>query len=191
MTISPIPTGTPIETLKLSSRPYNALERNGVETVEALCSRSRDELSLLRGVGETIIAEIENALANRGLSLRTAETVAQEPPAAETDTPPAPETEPSFDYPYKDVSDDDPKRTFKLIVNTLTEVLAKEPDHPKRAEIERQLKESKEMADAPEGYYPWSYVHGCNPINSLTREEKLHCIRTLPIDIVNKLFPHV
>ena len=28
-----------------------------------------------------------------------------------------------------------------------------------------------------------------DPTNKLTREEKLYCIRNLPIEIVNKLFP--
>lgn len=96
-----------------------------------------------------------------------------------------------FDYPYKDLEKEDPKYTDKLIVNTASEALAKYPD--KSSEEKKVLEEfiqlHKDMIEAPEGYYPWSYVHRSNPLNKLTHEEKLYCIRTLPLPIVNKLFP--
>lgn len=113
----------------------------------------------------------------------------EEPQKAEEPTvvaEPKPQ-EQEFAYPYPDPQDD----TYKLIVNTLSELLWKQPDHPKHDEIERQIQDARDMADAPEGYYPWSYVRDANPINKLTQQEKLTCIRTLPLPIAEKLFPSI
>lgn len=49
---------TPIESLDLSLRAYNALKRAGINTVEALRDFPESSLARLRGVGETVCAEI-------------------------------------------------------------------------------------------------------------------------------------
>jgi hypothetical protein len=51
---------TPIETLRLSSRPYNALLRSEIDTVEKL---RRVDFSLLRDIGPKSAKEIAAALA--------------------------------------------------------------------------------------------------------------------------------
>lgn len=55
---------------QLSVRVRTALRREGVETVEALCGLSEDDLCLLRNFGRTSLTEVREFLAGHGLHLR-------------------------------------------------------------------------------------------------------------------------
>lgn len=57
---------TPIESLDLSVRTYNAVKRAGINTVEELRSWDKALLARCRGVGETAIKEIESKLGTAG-----------------------------------------------------------------------------------------------------------------------------
>lgn len=59
----------PIELLRLPARHYNALLAHGIETVEALCALTPDQVLKMHGVGQVALAQIRHALASRGLSL--------------------------------------------------------------------------------------------------------------------------
>ena len=61
--------GTPLSELGLSGRYNNPLRRFGIHTVEELCTRTREEISVLRSVGVGCLEAIEEALAKRGLCL--------------------------------------------------------------------------------------------------------------------------
>lgn len=54
----PAPEGTPIKTLNLSVRAQNALEKNGIRTVEELHSMSADEIKQMDGLGEKTANEV-------------------------------------------------------------------------------------------------------------------------------------
>ena len=58
------------EDLGLSSRTANALALSGIRTVGGLVKKTRNDLMEFQGVGEKAVTEIEEALANIGLSLR-------------------------------------------------------------------------------------------------------------------------
>lgn len=62
--------GTDIERLELSVRTCNMLKRAGIETVEQLISKSRNELVRVRGMGTRSFNEILEKLEDRELSLR-------------------------------------------------------------------------------------------------------------------------
>ena len=49
---------TPIETLDLCLRGYNALKRAGIDTVEELRAWDEERLANIRGIGVTVLAEI-------------------------------------------------------------------------------------------------------------------------------------
>jgi DNA-directed RNA polymerase subunit alpha len=64
-------TSRPIEELPLDARAYNSLRRAGIEKIGDLVGLSRPELlSIVDGLGEKLLAEVENALASAGLALR-------------------------------------------------------------------------------------------------------------------------
>jgi Bacterial RNA polymerase, alpha chain C terminal domain len=67
---APPPTYTLIEELKLGSRAYNVLKRAGVQTVEHLTKLSADDVAALPGMSRKAFAEIVDALAAWGRSLR-------------------------------------------------------------------------------------------------------------------------
>jgi hypothetical protein len=133
-----------------------------------------------------VLARIEDEMRRRGWLEGGEQSAPASEPAA---TSPTPVEKPA--HPYPDLAEDDPRHTYKLIVNSLAAVLATQPDlsDEDRREIEQEIKKSEEMIAAPPGYYPWSSLFDANPVNKLTRDQKLHCIRTLPLDIVSVLFP--
>lgn len=59
-----------IESLGLSHRAYGFLKRGGINTVEDLCGKSKEELSDFKGLGKKTVEEIVSALGDKGLSLR-------------------------------------------------------------------------------------------------------------------------
>lgn len=60
----------PIEDLKLSIRSYNCLKREGIHTVGELVARSEVDLLDIRNFGAKSITEVQEKLAERGLSLK-------------------------------------------------------------------------------------------------------------------------
>lgn len=50
--------GVHIEKLNLSPRAYNALRRNGIDTVEKLRNTDEEQLKYFKYVGKTVLAEI-------------------------------------------------------------------------------------------------------------------------------------
>jgi DNA-directed RNA polymerase alpha subunit len=60
-----------ISTLNLSNRAANCLTNGNIGTVGELVERSQEELRRLPGFGLHVLAEIKNALAERGLSLES------------------------------------------------------------------------------------------------------------------------
>ena len=63
---------TPIEELNLTVRAYNALKRAGKDTVGDVMDLRRADLYRIRNLGETSIANICEALKNRGVSIKLA-----------------------------------------------------------------------------------------------------------------------
>ncbi len=59
-----------IEDLDLSVRSYNCLKRAGINTVEELVQRDEDEMMKVRNLGRKSLEEIQQKLAQLGLSLR-------------------------------------------------------------------------------------------------------------------------
>ncbi|MGI6375341.1 MAG: DNA-directed RNA polymerase subunit alpha C-terminal domain-containing protein [Anaerolineae bacterium] len=70
-----------LQALGLSNRAHNALARNGVRSVDALCRLTGDEVAAMRGIGAHSLLDIEARLARAGLSLAPA------PPQAELAAP--------------------------------------------------------------------------------------------------------
>lgn len=54
--------GTPVKSLNLSVRAHNALERNGIKTVEALNAMTPESIRALEGLGDKSVNEILEAL---------------------------------------------------------------------------------------------------------------------------------
>ncbi len=63
----------PIEELDLSVRSYNCLKRAGINTVEDLIQRTVEEMIKVRNLGKKSLEEVDQKLAQLGLSLRKAE----------------------------------------------------------------------------------------------------------------------
>ena len=59
-----------IEDLDLSVRSYNCLKRAGINTVEELVQRDEDEMMKVRNLGRKSLEEVQQKLAQLGLSLR-------------------------------------------------------------------------------------------------------------------------
>jgi len=138
-----------------------------------------------------IVAEMEK----RGW---LAEVPAEEPktePAPEEPKPEEPQPKPELVLPYPAIkelpTDGDMRELSRYLANFLTMVLHEEPNHPKRAEVEEKIREHKRTAEMTDEEFNAHRVWEANPINKLTQDEKLTCIRTLPIPIVQKLFPHL
>lgn len=68
-------TGTPIESLGLSSKIVNLLKRNGIHTIESLIEKSPKEIKSIKNIGDKMLSEIEEKLRNAGYSLRKEEGV--------------------------------------------------------------------------------------------------------------------
>ena len=62
-----------IEDLDLSVRSYNCLKRAGINTVEELVQRDEDEMRKVRNLGRKSLEEVQQKLAQLGLSLRSNE----------------------------------------------------------------------------------------------------------------------
>lgn len=62
-----------IEDLDLSVRSYNCLKRAGINTVEELVQRDEGEMMKVRNLGRKSLEEVQQKLAQLGLSLRTNE----------------------------------------------------------------------------------------------------------------------
>lgn len=60
-----------IEDLDLSVRSYNCLKRAGINTVEELVQRDEDEMMKVRNLGRKSLEEVQQKLAQLGLSLRS------------------------------------------------------------------------------------------------------------------------
>ena len=63
----------PIEDLELNVRPANCMKRAGIVTIGDLIKKTDEEVKNLRNLGSKSFDEIVDKLAERGLSLRTAE----------------------------------------------------------------------------------------------------------------------
>ena len=61
------------EDLDLSVRSYNCLKRAGINTVEELVQRDEDEMMKVRNLGRKSLEEVQQKLAQLGLSLRSNE----------------------------------------------------------------------------------------------------------------------
>lgn len=59
----------PVRSLDLSTRPRNALERNGIETVWDLISTTEAELLCLKNFSNVSLMEVKDALSRLGLAL--------------------------------------------------------------------------------------------------------------------------
>jgi DNA-directed RNA polymerase subunit alpha len=59
-----------IEELDLSVRSYNCLKRAGINTVQELCSKTEEEMMKVRNLGRKSLEEVQEKLAELGLSLR-------------------------------------------------------------------------------------------------------------------------
>jgi DNA-directed RNA polymerase subunit alpha len=59
-----------MEELDFSLRPYNCLKRAGINTVEDLLSKTREDLRNVRNLGPRSIVEIEHVLSKYNLKLR-------------------------------------------------------------------------------------------------------------------------
>jgi DNA-directed RNA polymerase subunit alpha len=60
-----------IEELELSVRSYNCLKRAGINTVQELCSKTEEEMMKVRNLGRKSLEEVQEKLAELGLSLRS------------------------------------------------------------------------------------------------------------------------
>ena len=65
--------GMNIEDLDLSVRSYNCLKRAGINTVEELVQRDEDEMMKVRNLGRKSLEEVQQKLAQLGLTLRSNE----------------------------------------------------------------------------------------------------------------------
>jgi DNA-directed RNA polymerase subunit alpha len=62
----------PVEMLNLSVRSFNCLKRAGISKVSELLDLTKDEIMKMRNFGKKSLDEIQQVLAERGLSLRQA-----------------------------------------------------------------------------------------------------------------------
>jgi DNA-directed RNA polymerase subunit alpha len=60
----------PIEDLNITMRSYNGLKRAGIQTIQELTNKTRDEINKIRNLGKKSIKEINIKLAERGLKFR-------------------------------------------------------------------------------------------------------------------------
>ena len=62
-------TSTPLESLQLQNRAYNALRRGGISTVEQLLAMDEDNLLKIQGLGAKTLSEVKERLAQSDLFL--------------------------------------------------------------------------------------------------------------------------
>ena len=89
--------GTPIEDLNLPVRSYNSLRREGVATVGGLTALSEQDLLAIDGLGPASVKEIRQRLADRGLSLGSADLAEANGGAAPAGAGPGPMAGPAMD----------------------------------------------------------------------------------------------
>lgn len=65
-------TTTPLESLQLQNRAYNALRRGGISTVEQLLAMDEDSLLKIQGLGAKTLSEVKERLAQSDLFLTEA-----------------------------------------------------------------------------------------------------------------------
>ena len=65
----------PIEALNLSIRSHNVLKRAGIQTIADLVKHTREEIESIRNMGKKSSKEIEQALIQRGYSLKPSGTI--------------------------------------------------------------------------------------------------------------------
>lgn len=65
-------TTTPLESLQLQNRAYNALRRGGISTVEQLLAMDEDSLLKIQGLGAKTLSEVKEKLAQSDLFLTEA-----------------------------------------------------------------------------------------------------------------------
>ena len=59
-----------IEELDLSVRSYNCLKRAGIQTVQALASKSEDDMIKVRNLGKKSLKEVKEKLIELGLGFK-------------------------------------------------------------------------------------------------------------------------
>ena len=64
---------TSIDELELSVRSFNCLKRAGINTVKELCDKTPDDMMKVRNLGRKSMEEVEEKLAELGLSLKSSE----------------------------------------------------------------------------------------------------------------------
>lgn len=104
--------------------------------------------------------------------------------------------EPEIALPYSEVTElgaTDGPLDYKYLANALTRVKSVPHNKGKQAEIDEQIATMTKEAERPEGEFRYDFhdLYDANPIHKLTQDEKLHCIRTQPLPIVQKLFPNL
>lgn len=62
-----------IEELDLSVRSYNCLKRAGINTVQELTQKTEEDMMKVRNLGRKSLEEVQEKLAELGLSLRSDE----------------------------------------------------------------------------------------------------------------------
>jgi len=119
-----------------------------------------------------------------------------QPTSADTTSAQEPLSTPPMTIPYPGfehfpVGEHGGRAFSKTLVNIMTAELYENPKHPKRAEIVEMIERETRVAEMDDTAFFAHQLHEANPLHTLTRSEKLHCIRTLPVPIVNKLFPYL
>ncbi len=61
---------TPIENLDLTVRSYNCLKRQGIQTIQELTERPKNEIEKIRNLGKKSLREINKKLLEYGLKLK-------------------------------------------------------------------------------------------------------------------------
>lgn len=64
-----------IETLGLSTRAYNGIRRDGINSIRDLCSRTQEDLMRRRSMGRKTVDEIIQKLKEKGLELKKEEEI--------------------------------------------------------------------------------------------------------------------
>lgn len=144
-------------------------------------------------------AGLSAANARRAAQKATSATVAvaAQPEARSADGPPtesAPKSPLPIPYPgFEEFSRGrhDRRAFAKTTANFATQILNERPDHPNRDKIMEMIEEDKRIADMDDDEFRLNELYEANPLHKLSHDEKLHCIRTLPLPIVQKLFPHL
>lgn len=77
------------------------------------------------------------------------------------------------------------------MANIITMMLNDEPQHPNKSRLLEMLREHTRIAEMDDEAFRTHELTKANPVYKLTQDEKLRCIRVLPVPIVKKLFPYL